>query len=109
MNAQEDLNNFKQKFYAYQNLIKRYSESGQNLVNKIADKADYFNKLTEEQRIQFINTDPDFQQLNATVSNLQQTYVLFYNFMNQGQDVEPDEQVQKPQEVQAPPDYYDED
>jgi uncharacterized membrane-anchored protein YhcB (DUF1043 family) len=114
MNTQEELNNFKQKFYAYQNLIKRYSEEGQNLVSNISDKANFFNKLTDDQRIQFINTDPDFQQFNKVVSDLQQTYVQFYSFMNAEQSLKPQDQVQnpqvqKPQEVQAPPDYYDED
>ena len=110
MSAQEDFNNFKQKLYAYQNLIKRYSEVAEDLLYKINAKQNYFNnKLTEDQRIQFFNTDSDFQQFNSIVSNLQQTYVQFYNFMNQGQSVEPDELVQKPQQVQAPDGYEHED
>lgn len=107
MNAQEELNNFKQKFYAHQNLIKRYSEEGENLVSKIADKANFFNKLTDDQRIQFMNTDSDFQQFNRVVSNLQQAYVQFYNFMNADQSLKSEEQAQRPQEVQAPEGYED--
>jgi len=105
MNAPEEFNNFKQKFYAYQNLIKRYSEEGENLVSKISNKANFFNKLTDDQRIQFMNTDSDFQQFNRTVSDLQQAYVQFYSFMNTDQSLE--EQAQKPQEVQAPDGYED--
>lgn len=105
MNAPEELNNFKQKFYAHQNLIKRYSEEGENLVSKISNKANFFNKLTDDQRIQFMNTDSDFQQFNRTVSDLQQAYVQFYSFMNTDQSLE--EQAQKPQDIQAPADYED--
>jgi hypothetical protein len=114
MNAQEEIDKFQQKFYGYQNVISQYSKSGEEVINKIIEKSEGFNKLNDDQRIQIINTDPDFQKLSILISRLQEVYSSFYNFINQDQIFKSDEQaqkpqVQKPQEVQAPEGYYDED
>ncbi len=84
MSVQEQMSKFQEDFFSYAKLINSWSEYGKKLLDKINQKADYFNSLSEEQRIQFMNTDPDFLQLQDAVEKLNTYYVSFFNFMNEG-------------------------
>jgi len=113
MNPQEKLNQYKQKFAAYKNFIARLSQEGNDLIPKINAKSDYINKLTEDQRIQFINNDADFQKLGEISSKLQAAFAQFYNFIYENTASELDLQTkagspaQQTNTVEAPEGYED--
>jgi len=87
MNTQQEKDIFTgyvNKFYGYGNLIKKYSDASSNILKRIEQKKDYFNSLTEDQRIQMINNDPDFQELQKNVNKLYSLYAEYIIFMSDG-------------------------
>jgi hypothetical protein len=90
----QDLTDFINQFYAYGKLISNYSTYGESLLKKIDEKKVEFNKLSESERIQFMNSDPDFLSLKDTMKKLQSYYAAFYNFINEGMKI-PDNLVEK--------------
>jgi hypothetical protein len=84
MNLQEELSKFQEDFFSYGKLISTWSDYGIDLLKRIDQKSEEFNKLSEDQRIQYMNADPDFQQLQETIRKLNLYYISFYNFMNEG-------------------------
>ena len=84
MNSREELDKFENRFNTYANYISSYSKLGKDTVASLLQKEDQFNKMTEAQRIEFINTDPDFQVLQNIMNKLYTAYASFYNFMNEG-------------------------
>ena len=68
------MEDFINQFYAYGKLISNYSTYGESLLKKIDEKTVEFNKLSESERIQFMNTDPDFLQLKEAVEKLNTYY-----------------------------------
>jgi hypothetical protein len=81
MDQSEALADFQNKFYGYANVIAVYSKLGQDLLAKIYQKKDTFNSLSENERLQFIKSDPDFVQLQSYTDKLEKAYVLYYNFI----------------------------
>lgn len=87
MNTQQEKDNFTgyvNKFYGYGNLISKYSDASEEVLKRINQKKDYFNSLTEDQRIQMMNNDPDFQELQKNVNKLYSLYAEFIMFMSDG-------------------------
>jgi hypothetical protein len=82
MDAKQEFNDFTTKFYGYGNLISRYSVIGDNLLAKIKQKTTNFNNMTENQRIEIMNTDPDFQEFQKNMNKLYAAYAQFFDFMN---------------------------
>ena len=114
MDPNQDITDFKNTFFGYANYITAYSKRGEALTNKIFQNKDKFNSLSESGRLQFMQNDPDFVELQSIVNKLKAAYSLYYNFIAENmQDTKqakvetPDELVPKPQEVQAPVGYED--
>lgn len=89
----EKFNNFVNEFYSYGKLISAYSQAADDLLSKIKSKQDYFNKLTENQKIEFMNTDSDFQNFQKVVNKLYSAYAQYILFMDQGLKISNETQI----------------
>lgn len=88
MENKESFENFKKNFYDYASLIQKTSKEGEDLLQRIYDKKDYFNSLTPEARFEFMKTNPDFIALNDIKNKLYTYFAGYYNFMNQNMQIE---------------------
>lgn len=82
MNPQ-NFDKFQDDFNAYGKLIKSNSIVGIQALKNIEAKKDYFNQLSADQKIEFMNTDPDFVSLQSIMKNLKSYYASFFDFVNQ--------------------------
>ena len=81
MDQNQDFSSFKNEFYGYANVITSLSKRGEDLLNSIYQKKDYFNNLNPNQRFEFMKTDSDFAELQAVSDKLEKAYALYYNFI----------------------------
>jgi hypothetical protein len=90
MDLDEKFKNFQDEYNAYGKLIKEYSIAGEKAINNIKNKQDYFNSLTDNQRIEYMNSDPDFILLQNVLKNLRLYYASFFDFVNKSANEIPD-------------------
>lgn len=81
MDKNQEFIDFQKNFYAFANIIATYSKAGQNILNNISQKKDKFNSMSENQRFEFMKTDPDFVAYQEISDKLEKAYVLYYNFI----------------------------
>jgi hypothetical protein len=89
MDPEKSFETFENEFDTYGKLIQDQSRLGIKILNNIMSKKDAFNKLTDDQRIQYMNSDPDFIALEKTLKNLKIYYASFFDFVNKSMNESP--------------------
>ena len=92
MENNQDFEDFKNKFYGYANVISAESKNGEFFLNRIYQKKDYFNSLSENERIEFMQSDPDFVGLQKNKDKISTLIAVYYNFIAQNMT----EQIEQP-------------
>ena len=86
MDPNKSFDKFQNDYNAFGKLIKENSSVGSRVINNIISKKDYFNSLSNSERIQFMNTDPDFIALKKIMKNLKIYYASIFDFVNKSFD-----------------------
>ena len=97
MDQNQDITDFRNKFFGFANYITAYSKRGEDLTNKIFQYKDKFNSLSESERLQFIKTNPDFVELQSVVDKLKAAYSLYYNFIAENMQNTEQSKVETPE------------
>ena len=83
----DNFNDFVDKYYGYLKLIGYYAYQGNELLLRLNAKKATFDKLTENQRIEMMNTDSDFQEFQKNVNKLYSAYAEIILHINEGMNI----------------------